>query len=113
MYRLGVATVAKGTENGIKHSTKRNPVARAHGFRKFTTTNMIRSKVNFEEREMLLGHPIGLKKAYYRSDEDELLQEYLKTVALLTINEEHRLKRVYWRVPNLMPLQVQRNRNAR
>jgi hypothetical protein len=53
---------------------------------------MIRSKVNSEEREMLLGHPIGLKKAYYRSDEDELLQEYLKTVALLTINEEHRLK---------------------
>jgi hypothetical protein len=54
---------------------------------------MIRSKVNAEEREMLVGHLIGLKKAYYIPDEDELLQEYLKTVDLLTINEEHRLKR--------------------
>ena len=30
---------------------------------------------------------------YYRPGQDEILQEYLKAVDLLTINEENRLKR--------------------
>ena len=71
---------------------KRNEIAAIHGFRKFVTTNMIRAKVNAEAREMLLGHSIGLNKAYYRPGEDEILSEYLKAVDLLTINEENRLK---------------------
>ena len=53
---------------------------------------MVRAKVSAEAREMLLGHSIGLNKAYYRPGEDEILQEYLKAVDLLTINEENRLK---------------------
>jgi hypothetical protein len=65
----------------------------SHGFRKFATTNMIRSKVNPEAREMLLGHSIGLSDSYYRPDANEILQEYLKAVDLLTINEENRLRR--------------------
>jgi hypothetical protein len=81
----------KETER-MKHGQKRNPIARAHGFRKFATTNMVRAKVSAEAREMLLGHSIGLNKAYYRPGEDEILQEYLKAVDLLTINEENRLK---------------------
>ena len=42
---------------------------------------------------MLLGHKIGLASAYYRPSEDEMLNEYLKAVDNLTINEENRLKR--------------------
>jgi hypothetical protein len=53
---------------------------------------MVRAKVSAEAREMLLGHSIGLNKAYYRPGEDEILQEYLKAVDGLTINEENRLK---------------------
>jgi hypothetical protein len=54
---------------------------------------MIRSKLNPEAREMLLGHSIGLSNAYYKPDSNEILEEYLKAVDLLTINEENRLKR--------------------
>jgi integrase len=72
---------------------ERKDVARAHGFRKFVETNMIRSKINAEAREMLLGHSIGLGNSYYRPHPDELLQEYLNCVDSLTINDEHRLKR--------------------
>jgi hypothetical protein len=54
---------------------------------------MVRAKVNPEAREMLLGHSIGLNKAYYRPCEDELLEEYLKAVDMLTINEENRLRK--------------------
>jgi hypothetical protein len=41
---------------------------------------------------MLLGHKIGLASAYYKPTEQEMYQEYLKAVNLLTINEENRLK---------------------
>jgi hypothetical protein len=54
---------------------------------------MIRSKVNPEAREMLLGHSIQLGDSYYRPLPNELLEEYIKAVDLLTINEENRLRR--------------------
>ena len=54
---------------------------------------MIRSKVNPEAREMLLGHSIGPSNSYYRPDANEILTEYIKAVDLLTINEENRLRR--------------------
>lgn len=41
---------------------------------------------------MLLGHKIGLASCYYKPTEQEMLNEYLKAVDLLTINEENRLK---------------------
>jgi hypothetical protein len=41
---------------------------------------------------MLLGHKIGLASAYYRPTEQEMLDEYMKAVNSLTINEENRLK---------------------
>ena len=42
---------------------------------------------------MLLGHSIGLSGSYYRPDNSEMVEEYAKVVDLLTINEEHRLRR--------------------
>jgi len=78
----------------IDHTSKfnRKEVARAHGFRKFFTTQLINSKVNSEIREMLLGHKIGLASCYYRPTQDEMLNEYSKAIDNLTINEENRLK---------------------
>jgi len=73
--------------------TKRKEVARAHGFRKFFTTQLVNSKLNPEIREMLLGHKIGLSSAYYRPTEAEMLQEYEKAIDFLTIDPSQRLKR--------------------
>jgi hypothetical protein len=53
---------------------------------------LVDSKLNPEIREMLLGHKIGLASVYYKPTEQEMLNEYLKAVNLLTINEENRLK---------------------
>jgi integrase len=92
LHRSGVMPTSKFTEADI-HGRKRNSVARAHGFRKFVTTNFIRAKLNPVAKEMLLGHSTNLDKSYYRPNESELLEEYLKAVDLLTINEENRLKR--------------------
>ena len=91
--------VASGIQK-VEHLTEtktvgklRKEVMASHGFRKFATTNMIRSKLNPEAREMLLGHSIGLSNSYYKPDANEIMQEYLKAVDLLTINEENRLRR--------------------
>jgi hypothetical protein len=89
---------------GIKEPTHRKegqqfkillkPVKRCHGFRKFTITQMIKAKLDYEAREYLVGHRYsrGLDENYDRTSEEDRLQEYLKAVDLLTINEENRLR---------------------
>jgi hypothetical protein len=42
---------------------------------------------------MLLGHSVGLDDWYYRPTPNDLLEEFLKAVDLLTINEENRLRK--------------------
>jgi integrase len=88
---LSVILLKSGVRT-INHSGGRQEVARAHGFRKFFTTQAVNSKVNPEIREMLLGHKIGLASCYYRPTEADLLNEYYKAVPLLTISNEERLK---------------------
>ena len=78
--------------NSGYNSRLRHPKAQVHGFRKFVTTKLVNSKVNPEIRELLLGHQIGLTSAYYRPSENDMLEEYLKSVDNLTINEESRLQ---------------------
>jgi phosphoketolase len=38
--------------------------------------------------ETLLSHNIGISNSYYRPTENELLEDYLKSVDMLTINDE-------------------------
>lgn len=75
-----------------RNKGKRNEVARTHGFRKFAITNMGRSRMDSEIREMLVGHKLGVKGLYLKYGEQDRLMEYLKAVDYLTINEENRLK---------------------
>jgi len=77
-------------EVGSKFKRKETPLL--HAFRKFFTKQLVDSKVNPEIREMLLGHKIGLAGVYYKPTEQEMLNEYMKAVNNLTINEENRLK---------------------
>jgi len=42
--------------------------------------------------EILMGHSVGLSDSYYRATESELMEDYLKAIELLTINEEYRLR---------------------
>jgi hypothetical protein len=92
LVKAGIQTIDHITESKLNGRIRKD-VARAHGFRKLTETSFIRSKVGAEARELLMGHSIGLCDAYYRPDVGEILDEYLKAVDLLTINEENRLKR--------------------
>jgi hypothetical protein len=71
----------------------RHLVARSNGFRKMVNTTMVKAHVELLIKEMLLGHHTGLEENYYRPEVEDLLNEYLKCVDYLTINNEFRLQR--------------------
>jgi integrase len=79
---------------GLHQGTVRHEVKMAHGFRKFYNLALINANVKNVTKEMLIGHKSSLKLDlnYYRPSDNELLQEYLKAVDLLTINNEKRLE---------------------
>jgi len=54
---------------------------------------MQRSRIDKTIREMLAGHSTGLDRVYYKPQDEEILQEYLKAIDLLTISKEHRLEK--------------------
>ena len=92
--KSGLNDVAQSTETKpIRKGSERKDVKRTHGFRKFCNTNMVNANVKPVVKEMLLGHKTGLDTVYYKPEEGELLQEYVKAIDYLTINDEHRLQK--------------------
>jgi integrase len=78
----------------------RNELHPCHSFRIFAITQMQRAKIDKTIREMLVGHSTGLDTSYYKPQEEEIFQEYLKAVDNLTINNENRLQRQIQKVTN-------------
>jgi bisphosphoglycerate-dependent phosphoglycerate mutase len=68
------------------------PAAYIDVLRDLAITQMARAKVNTETAKILTGHSIGVRGAYLKYLEEDLLSEYLKAVDYLTIIEENRLK---------------------
>lgn len=93
LQRSGIVPPLTPMKEGQKRGSKRNAIPRSHGFRKFVITAMVRHRINETIRNMLTDHSVKLDKNYYYPTEEEMLQEYLKVVDDLTINEENRLKR--------------------
>lgn len=58
----------------------------AHGFRKFykSRAEQVMKPINVE---ITMGHDIGISALYYKPTEKEVLDDYLKAVDLLTIND--------------------------
>lgn len=73
---------------------QRTSIMCSHGFRKYFNTVCIESDMNIVSKELLMGHKksLGLERSYYRPSSDKLLNEYIKVVNDLTINDEHRLR---------------------
>jgi integrase len=92
LERAGIITVEPRLE-GERQRQNRKAVSRTTGFRKMVNTTMVRCKVDPLIKEMLLGHHTGLEENYYRPEEQDLLNEYLKCVDSLTVNNEFRLQR--------------------
>ena len=76
---------SQGLRKTLENGEKRHEYKAAHGFRKFykTRTEQVMRPLNVE---ITLGHDIGLAGSYYKPTEKEVLEDYLKAVDSLTIN---------------------------
>lgn len=101
--RLNALGVKARVENVVKaiglrpplpDGKRRHEVQLDHGFRKFWNTMMRRAKVNYLDKEDMLGHSVGLERHYERYNEEdfERFSEYQKAISFLTISEEERVK---------------------
>jgi integrase len=91
LEKAGIRTVERITEfHGEKGKIRKN-VRLTSGFRKFFDTQLIYAQVEPRTKELILGHSIGLDDHYFKPEENYVLNEYLKAVDNLTINEENRL----------------------
>jgi integrase len=94
--KTGIRPPARLTEEEIAAGkrSKRTNLPAIHGFRKFTITNMIRAKLEYNARERLVGHSLKtLDLNYDRREQEELLAEYVKAIDFLTIDDSNKLRR--------------------
>jgi hypothetical protein len=77
----------QGLRQPLTPGIKRHEWKAAHGFRKFykSRAEQVMKPINVE---ITMGHDIGVSASYYKPTEREMLQDYLKAVYLLTINND-------------------------
>jgi len=83
-----------GLRPPLKDGKRRHEIPLDHGFRKYFNTMMRRAKVNYLDKEDMMGHSVGLEKHYerYQEDDYERFPEYQKAIPFLTISKEERLE---------------------
>jgi len=83
---------SQGLWKPLSEGNRRREWKGVHGFRKFfkTQTELVMKSINVE---VCIGHNIGVSKSYYKPTTKEVLDDYLKAVDLLTINNESRLSK--------------------
>jgi hypothetical protein len=84
---------SQGIRKRLEPGQRRHEFQVDHGYRKWFKTRCEQSGMKSINIEKLMGHSIGISDSYYRITEVELLDEYLKAVDLLTINENNILRR--------------------
>ena len=100
LYQKGVrARVDKivtktGLRDQLCKGKRRYEVKLDHGFRKYFNTMMRRAKVNYLDKEDMMGHKTGLESSYERYVEEdfERFSEYQKAIPYLTVSDEERIK---------------------
>ena len=79
-----------GVRNQLDQGQKRHEFKGLHGFRKFFETHC-QLVMNHNNIKMLMAHSLGESGNYHRPTETQLLDDYLKAVDSLTVNQENRL----------------------
>lgn len=79
--------------NGLTEGQSRYEVPLDHGFRKYFNTMLRRAKVDYLDKEDMMGHTTGLEKHYERYNEEdfERFPEYQKAIPFLTISDTERV----------------------
>lgn len=89
LIKTGIREVTHTKDKG-----HRKKISELHGFRKFFSTQLVNAGLNTEKRWLLEGHALKANdRSYVKPTLQELHDEYIKAINLLTINPENRLKR--------------------
>jgi hypothetical protein len=83
-----------GLRPQLPPGVRRHEVQLDHGFRKYFNTMLRRAKVDYLDKEDMMGHKVGLEKHYERYNEEdfERFPEYQKAIPFLTISDEERIR---------------------
>jgi len=83
-----------GLRPSLPADKRRHDIPLDHGFRKYFNTMMRRAKVNYLDKEDMMGHSVGLERYYerYQEDDFERFPEYQKAIPFLTISDGERLR---------------------
>jgi hypothetical protein len=87
------ALFAQGIRTTLEKDRKRHEFQVDHGYRKFFKTRCEIGGMKPINIEKLLSHSTGISDSYYRATEQELLDDYLKAMDSLTIDERNKLKK--------------------
>jgi integrase len=77
---------AQGLRKKLEPGKKRHPYQANHSLRKWFKTRCEIAGMKPINIEKLMNHSTGISDSYYRATENELLDDYLKAVDLLSIN---------------------------
>jgi hypothetical protein len=83
----------QGIRTKLNEGKKRHEFQVDHGYRKFLKTRCELGGMKPINIEKLLAHSTGISDSYYRATEQELLDDYLKAIGSLTIDERNKLKK--------------------
>jgi hypothetical protein len=78
---------AQGLRKKLDPGKKRHPYQANHSLRKWFKTRCESTGMK-PINETLLSHSVGISDSYYRPTESELLDDYVKAVGMLTINDD-------------------------
>ncbi|HYA82839.1 MAG TPA: site-specific integrase, partial [Candidatus Bathyarchaeia archaeon] len=72
--------------------SQRTEIMCAHGLRKFFDTSLSRARLRPNTMSVLMGHKGVLQHVYDKSGDEALLEEYIRAIDFLTIDDENRLR---------------------
>jgi hypothetical protein len=84
---------AQGLRKKLENGKKRHPFSAVHSLRKWFKMRGEIAGMKPINIEKLLSHSIGISNSYYRPTENELLEDYLKVVDLLSLDKENKLQK--------------------
>jgi hypothetical protein len=78
----------QGIRHPLKNGERRHELKTVHGFRKFfkTHSEQFMKSINVE---ILMGHTIGVSDSYYKPAEKEILEDYLRSICILSIRKKN------------------------
>jgi integrase len=84
---LNRAWQAERVRPRLQKGEKRHEFKTAHGFRKYFKTQAEQARIPSIKIEMLMGHSLGVSDSYAKFTEDQMLEDYLKIIDFLTIDQ--------------------------